>query len=111
MLLALTIKADQYDAFKACFEAEVKARISETQRIPSIQIDFEIQLSDITPKFFRILKQFEPFGPDNMTPVFMSSAVSDSGFGKAVGFKRRTFTTRCEARPKHRPSHWLWAWQ
>lgn len=81
----LTIKADQYDAFKACFEAEVKARISETQRIPSIQIDFEIQLSDITPKFFRILKQFEPFGPNNMTPVFMSSAVSDSGFGKAVG--------------------------
>ena len=63
----MTIKADQYDAFKACFEAEVKARISETQRIPSIQIDFEIQLSDITPKFFRILKQFEPFGPNNMT--------------------------------------------
>ena len=46
---------------------------------------FEIELDEITPKFWRILKQFAPFGPGNMSPLFMSRNLTDSGFGKCVG--------------------------
>ena len=52
---------------------------------PEIAIDAEIELSEITPKFFRIIKQMEPFGPLNMHPVFKSSCVRDNGYGKQVG--------------------------
>lgn len=44
-----------------------------------------IDLDDITPKFYRILKQFAPFGPGNMTPVFMTENLTDVGVGKCVG--------------------------
>jgi single-stranded-DNA-specific exonuclease len=54
-------------------------------RTPEIEIDAEINFSDITPKLIRILKQFEPFGPQNMTPVFMSSNVKDTGYAKTLG--------------------------
>jgi single-stranded-DNA-specific exonuclease len=50
-----------------------------------IKIDAEIDFDAITPKFYRILKQFAPFGPQNMSPVFMSSEVLDTGYGKCVG--------------------------
>jgi len=52
---------------------------------PEIKIDAEINLDSITPKFYRILKQFAPFGPQNMSPVFMTSGVQDTGYGKCVG--------------------------
>ena len=52
---------------------------------PELKIDAEIDFKDITPKFYRILKQFAPFGPGNMTPVFMTQNIKDVGFGKSVG--------------------------
>jgi single-stranded-DNA-specific exonuclease len=52
---------------------------------PEIEIDAEINFSDITPKFSRILKQFEPFGPQNMTPVFLTKNVKDTGYAKKMG--------------------------
>ena len=55
------------------------------QLIPEITIDAEIELSEITPKFFRIIQQMAPFGPLNMKPTFKTSAVRDNGFGKQVG--------------------------
>ena len=54
-------------------------------RTPEIKIDAEINFNAITPKFYRILKQFAPFGPQNMAPVFMTTAVRDTGYGKCVG--------------------------
>ena len=54
-------------------------------RIPEIQVDMELSFDQITPKFNRILKQFEPFGPGNMTPVFLSHNLNDTGFGKPIG--------------------------
>jgi single-stranded-DNA-specific exonuclease len=81
----LTIREDQYHNFKTKFEEEVASRITKTQRIPTLTVDLELDFSEITPKFYRILEQFAPFGPDNMTPVFMSKSVVDSGFGKRVG--------------------------
>src|SRR5690606_4235627 len=53
--------------------------------LPEIKIDRELSLQDITPKFYRILKQFAPFGPGNMTPIFMTQNVYDTGYGKCVG--------------------------
>ena len=81
----LTLKEEQYANFRAKFETVVADTIHPDLLIPEISIDAEINLRDITPKFFRILKQFEPFGPGNMTPVFLTRNLIDSGFGKAIG--------------------------
>ncbi|KGO84935.1 recombinase RecJ [Flavobacterium rivuli WB 3.3-2 = DSM 21788] len=81
----LTLKEEQYPQFRQKFEAVVADTIHPDLLIPEISIDAEINLGDITPKFFRILKQFEPFGPGNMTPVFLTQNLIDSGFGKAIG--------------------------
>jgi single-stranded-DNA-specific exonuclease len=81
----LTIKEENYLAFKAAFEAEVSTTLPTHLQTPEIKIDAEINLDSITPKFYRILKQFAPFGPQNMSPVFMTSGVQDTGYGKCVG--------------------------
>ncbi|PTD15607.1 single-stranded-DNA-specific exonuclease RecJ [Flavobacterium columnare] len=81
----MTLKEENYIAFKKAFEQTVKESIHPDLLIPEISIDAEIQLEDITPKLMRILKQFEPFGPENMTPVFISKSIHDTGYGKAVG--------------------------
>lgn len=81
----LTLKEEQFKDFKSRFEAVVAETIDPALLTPEISIDAEIELTDITPKFHRLLKQFEPFGPGNMTPVFFSRNLKDSGFGKAIG--------------------------
>ena len=81
----LTIKESNYKLFKEAFEKEVLRGLPSHLKSPEIKIDKIIKLSDITPKFYRILKQFAPFGPDNNTPLFMTTAVVDSGYGKCVG--------------------------
>jgi single-stranded-DNA-specific exonuclease len=81
----MTIKAENYKPFKEAFEKQVSATILPEMRTPEIEIDAEINFSDITPKLIRILKQFEPFGPQNMTPVFMSKDLKDTGYAKTLG--------------------------
>ena len=81
----LTIKEENYPAFKVAFEAEVLATLPAHLKTPEIKIDADINFEVITPKFYRILKQFAPFGPQNMAPVFMTSSVQDTGYGKFVG--------------------------
>src|SRR5690606_37582557 len=81
----LTLKEENYIAFKNAFEECVKSTITPEQMIPEIEIDAEISLTDITPKLVRILRQFEPFGPGNMTPVFRANALTDTGYGKKIG--------------------------
>lgn len=81
----LTLLPEQYELFKSKFEEVVKERIDKKLLTPEITVDLEINLSNITPKFFRILKQFAPFGPGNMTPVFMTQNLQDNGWGKPVG--------------------------
>ncbi|MDA9627919.1 single-stranded-DNA-specific exonuclease RecJ [Flavobacteriaceae bacterium] len=81
----LTLDPEMYTAFKNKFEAVVKNTIDKELLIPEITIDASLELSDITPKFFRILKQMGPFGPKNMKPVFTTNAVRDNGYGKRVG--------------------------
>ncbi len=81
----LTLLEDEYDNFKRKFEEVVSSTIDKRLLTPEIAIDTELQLKDITPKFYRILKQFAPFGPGNMSPVFLSKGLIDTGFGKCVG--------------------------
>jgi single-stranded-DNA-specific exonuclease len=81
----LTLLESQYEDFKQKFEEVVAGSIDSRLLTPEILIDEEIDLEDITPKFYRIIKQFAPFGPGNMTPVFLSKNLKDCGFGKCVG--------------------------
>ncbi len=81
----LTLKEENYTKFKSKFEEVVKATLPEELRIPQITIDMEINLSEITTKFYRVLKQLAPFGPQNMRPTFMASGLRDNGYGKKVG--------------------------
>ena len=81
----MTLKEENYEKFKAAFENEVKNTIPPDLLTPEISVDLEMNFSDFDEKFMRILKQFEPFGPENMTPVFMSKNVIDSGYAKTLG--------------------------
>lgn len=81
----LTLQEEQYPHFRAKFEAVVAETIDPELLIPEVSIDAEIELKDITPKFHRLLQQFEPFGPGNMSPVFVSRNLKDTGFGKSIG--------------------------
>jgi single-stranded-DNA-specific exonuclease len=81
----MTLKEENYENFKNKFEEVVKNSIPNHLRTPEITIDVEINLNQINEKFFRILKQFEPFGPNNMSPVFMSKNVNDTGYAKTLG--------------------------
>ena len=81
----LTLKENDFDNFKKQFEKVVSESIPEELLTSEISIDAAIEFSDITDKFFRILKQFEPFGPENMTPLFLTTALKDTGFGKPIG--------------------------
>jgi len=73
----LSMKKENVPAFMERFEQYVAENITEEQLSPQIDIDAVIEFKDITPKFFRILKQFAPYGPDNMKPVFVSKQVFD----------------------------------
>jgi single-stranded-DNA-specific exonuclease len=81
----MTLLEENYLAFKNAFEKVVSATIHPDMLTPEISIDAEINLTDITPKLTRILKQFEPFGPQNMTPVFLTKNVKDTGYAQKLG--------------------------
>ena len=81
----LTLLPENYEHFKSKFEEVVSKTIDKTLLTLEISIDAEIDLSEITPKFFRIIQQMAPFGPMNMKPVFKSTCVRDNGYGKKVG--------------------------
>lgn len=81
----LTLKKENIEAFKQKFENVVTASITKDQQIQKIEIDTEIDFHEITDKFLRILKQFAPHGPENMTPLFCSRSVFDMGWGQVFG--------------------------
>jgi single-stranded-DNA-specific exonuclease len=81
----LTMKVSNIKKFTRRFEEFVGENIHQDQLIPVVEIDTELQLSEIDEKFVRVLNQFQPFGPENNTPVFLTENVSDNGMGKRVG--------------------------
>ena len=81
----MTLLEENYQTFKDAFEKVVEETIHPDCLTPEISIDAEINFSDITPKLVRILQQFEPFGPQNMTPVFLTKNVYDTGYAQKLG--------------------------
>jgi single-stranded-DNA-specific exonuclease len=81
----LTLHPENVEAFANRFEQVVSATIKPEQLVQQIHIDAELRLSKVQPKFFRILSQFGPFGPENMAPVFLSKNVYVSGIAGLVG--------------------------
>ena len=81
----MTLSEENYENFKNAFENEVSKTIHPDVLTPEILYDAEIELSEINPKLIRVLKQFEPFGPENMTPLFLAKGLKDSGFAKTLG--------------------------
>ena len=81
----MTLKEENYQKFKNAFEKVVAETIHPDLLIPEISIDAEIDLSDINEKLVRLLNQFEPFGPQNMTPNFMTKNLKDTGYAKHIG--------------------------
>lgn len=82
----LTLLESEYENFKRKFNEVVEQTLAKEHREEEIVIDAEINLNELTPKNLRILKQFEPHGPGNMHPVFLSKNVFDvGGFAKAIG--------------------------
>lgn len=80
----LTLLPENIEAFSTAFEKVVSDTILPEQLIPEIIIDAELNLEDIKTPFYNILKQMEPFGPENMRPVFISRNVMDTGHSKIV---------------------------
>ncbi|MFZ6024924.1 MAG: single-stranded-DNA-specific exonuclease RecJ [Bacteroidota bacterium] len=80
----MTLLPEKVTDFAHAFEKAVQEQITPEQLIPEINIDAVIQFSEITPAMFNILCQMEPFGPDNMRPVFIAKKVYDTGFSKIV---------------------------
>jgi len=80
----MTLLPENVTAFADAFEKEVSLLITEAQLVPEIIIDAEISFAEITPSFYSILSQMEPFGPENMRPVFIAKNVVDTGFSKIV---------------------------
>jgi single-stranded-DNA-specific exonuclease len=81
----LTLKKENIRPFMDRFEQYVNSTITEEQLVPRIFIDMELSFSEINDEFFKTMSQFQPFGPENMSPVFVSRNVFDTGSGRMVG--------------------------
>lgn len=96
----LTLPLENVPLFQQKFEEIVSETISADQLIPLVNIDVQINLSDITPKFFNIIKQFAPFGPGNMRPIFMSDHLMVYGYPQILKEQHLKFSVRQEGSQK-----------
>ncbi|MDP4260938.1 MAG: single-stranded-DNA-specific exonuclease RecJ [Bacteroidota bacterium] len=90
----MTLELEQVEAFRNKFEEIVSATIDPELLIPGIVIDAEISLKDIKWPFYNILCQMEPFGPENLRPVFIARQLTDTGFSKIVKEEHIRFSLR-----------------
>ncbi|MDE1192375.1 MAG: single-stranded-DNA-specific exonuclease RecJ [Arachidicoccus sp.] len=90
----MTLLPENVEAFAQKFETVVAESITPELLIPEIIIDCEIKFSDITSSFYNIIRQMEPFGPDNMMPIFISRNVDETGFSKIVKEKHIRFVLK-----------------
>lgn len=93
----LSLKPENLEAFSSRFEKYVSKHLTQEELVPELDVDLEMDFLHITPKFIRILKQFAPFGPGNMTPVFLTKNVVDTGFSRAVGNHKHLKLTVAQA--------------
>ena len=88
----MTMSVDALEGFKIAFEQAVAARITEEQLTPEITINADLPLDDIGLHFFNIIAQMEPFGPENMRPIFIAKGVYDTGYTKLVKEQHISFS-------------------
>ncbi len=81
----LSLKPENLHSFQTRFEEYVQENLHKNLQVPEIEIDSKLQLKDINSKFFKILNQFAPFGPGNLSPVFETDQVIDTGYVRLVG--------------------------
>jgi single-stranded-DNA-specific exonuclease len=90
----MTLELDKVEAFRERFEAVVASTITPELLVPEIIIDAEINFSESKPPFYNILSQMEPFGPENVKPIFMARQVVDSGNSKIIKEQHIRFSLR-----------------
>lgn len=83
----LTMRPEMIEVFKQRFEKYVAENIREVDLVQNIEIDMELNFSDITPQFRQTLARFEPFGPGNLSPTFITKCAVDNGSARLVGPK------------------------
>ncbi|HSW67211.1 MAG TPA: single-stranded-DNA-specific exonuclease RecJ [Bacteroidales bacterium] len=81
----LSLKPARFDEFCKRFENVVSETVNENMMIPQVDIDAELHIHQINSRFTKILKQFAPFGPGNMSPLFITSGIIDTGKARIVG--------------------------
>jgi single-stranded-DNA-specific exonuclease len=81
----LTLKKENIEPFIERFEQFVSNTITEDQMVPRVLVDTELSFTEINEEFFNVMNQFQPYGPENMTPIFVTKGVFDSGTGRMVG--------------------------
>jgi len=84
----LSLKPENLAEFAERFEKYVSEHLEDEELVPELNVDIRIDFCEITPKFVRILKQFAPFGPGNLSPVFLTENVVDTGYSRAVGNRK-----------------------
>jgi len=90
----MTLLPENIQAFADAFEYEVSQLITEEQLVPEIIIDAELDFDQVTPGFYNILTQMEPFGPENTRPVFITRNVTDTGYSKTVRDQHLRFVVK-----------------
>lgn len=80
----LSMKPENLEAFRNKFNDYVNQHITKEMMVPEIEIDAYLKFEDIKPKFMRILKQFAPFGPGNLSPIFQTDRMIDTGRSRIV---------------------------
>src|SRR5574344_462646 len=88
----LSLKEENFEEFKRLFEKEVEDNIKDSSLVPEILIDMDVNLGDVNDKLLRILKQFEPFGPENNQPIFSSKDIYDAKSVRKVGTNHLKFS-------------------
>jgi single-stranded-DNA-specific exonuclease len=81
----LTMKKENINLFRERFEHHVNSTITDEQLVPRVFIDTELAFSEISEDYYKVMNMFQPFGPENMSPIFVSRNVFDSGAGRMVG--------------------------
>jgi single-stranded-DNA-specific exonuclease len=84
----LTLKKENIGEFSKRFENYVASTITNDQLLPTIVVDIELLFSEINEKFYDFISMFRPFGPENMSPTFISHNIRDFGSGRRVGQSR-----------------------
>jgi single-stranded-DNA-specific exonuclease len=90
----VTVELSRLDEFRDAFNAVVRELMSEEMKTPELRIDLEFSLSEVTPRFLRILKEFQPFGPGNMRPTFLARDLEVQGMPRIVGRNHLRFRVR-----------------